>query len=126
MIQVASGTKVYLACRPVSMRYGFDGLAAQAVDGHVLIYIHKEAELPKVFERYPSDHYVVVDDKPRITSAFERECPTLFTTVLVLQGKYAHPDQFEPRPDYVVAHIADLRHFSRDQFLTPTRAAGQT
>ena len=36
MIQVAPGTKVYLACRPVSMRYGFDGLAAQAkrvVDG---------------------------------------------------------------------------------------------
>ena len=30
MIQVAPGTKVYLACRPVSMRYGFDGLAAQA------------------------------------------------------------------------------------------------
>ena len=29
MIQVAPGTKVYLACRPVSMRYGFDGLAAQ-------------------------------------------------------------------------------------------------
>ena len=29
MIQVAPGTKVYLATRPVSMRYGFDGLAAQ-------------------------------------------------------------------------------------------------
>ena len=29
MIQVAPGTKVYLTCRPVSMRYGFDGLAAQ-------------------------------------------------------------------------------------------------
>ena len=29
MIQVMPGTKVYLACRPVSMRYGFDGLAAQ-------------------------------------------------------------------------------------------------
>ena len=29
MIQAAPGTKVYLACRPVSMRYGFDGLAAQ-------------------------------------------------------------------------------------------------
>ena len=29
MIQLAPGTKVYLACRPVSMRYGFDGLAAQ-------------------------------------------------------------------------------------------------
>ena len=34
MIQVAPGTKVYLACRPVSMRYGFDGLAAQVA--HVL------------------------------------------------------------------------------------------
>jgi transposase len=30
VIQVAPGTKVYLACRPVSMRYCFDGLAAQA------------------------------------------------------------------------------------------------
>jgi transposase len=29
MIQVAPGTKVYLCCRPTSMRYGFDGLAAQ-------------------------------------------------------------------------------------------------
>ena len=28
MIQVAPGTKVYLACQPVSMRCGFDGLAA--------------------------------------------------------------------------------------------------
>ena len=26
---IAAGTKVYLACRPVGMRYGFDGLAAQ-------------------------------------------------------------------------------------------------
>ena len=26
MIQVAPGTKGYLACRPVSLRYGFDGL----------------------------------------------------------------------------------------------------
>ena len=29
MIQVAPGTKVYLACQPVSMRCGFDGLAAR-------------------------------------------------------------------------------------------------
>ena len=29
MIQVAPGTKVHLACRPVSMRYGFDGLSAK-------------------------------------------------------------------------------------------------
>lgn len=29
MIQPAPGTRVYLACRPVSMRKGFDGLAAE-------------------------------------------------------------------------------------------------
>jgi transposase len=29
VIQVAPGTRVYLACRPVSMRKGFDGLAAE-------------------------------------------------------------------------------------------------
>lgn len=28
MIQVAPGTRVYLACQPISMRKGFDGLAA--------------------------------------------------------------------------------------------------
>ena len=46
MIQVALGTKVYLACRPVSMRYGFDGLAArvaQVLDadpfsGHLFLF----------------------------------------------------------------------------------------
>jgi transposase len=46
VIQVAPGTKVHLACRPVSMRYGFDGLAAQVANvlradpfsGHVFIF----------------------------------------------------------------------------------------
>lgn len=28
MIQTAPGARVYLACRPVDMRRGFDGLAA--------------------------------------------------------------------------------------------------
>ena len=46
MIQIAPGTKVYLACQPVSMRCGFDGLAAQVVQvlqadpfsGHVFLF----------------------------------------------------------------------------------------
>ena len=36
MIPMVPGTKVYLACHPVSMRLGFDGLAArvaQVLDG---------------------------------------------------------------------------------------------
>jgi transposase len=51
MISIAPGTKVYLACRPVSMRYGFDGLAAQVkqvldadpFSGHVFIFRAKRA-----------------------------------------------------------------------------------
>lgn len=90
------------------------GLEA-AVDGHVLIYVHKEDELDAVFAAYPADHYVMVDDKPRILAALERCCPAEFTTVLVSQGKYAH-ESAPPAPDYVVEHIADLRTFTRPQF----------
>ena len=32
-----------------------------AVDGRVLIYVHKEQELQDVARRYPADHYVIVD-----------------------------------------------------------------
>ena len=56
MIQVAPGTKVYLACRPVSMRYEFDGLAAQVAQvlradpfaGHVFIFRSKRADYLKI------------------------------------------------------------------------------
>jgi phosphoglycolate phosphatase-like HAD superfamily hydrolase len=91
------------------------GLAA-AVGGRVLVYVHKEDELPSVFAAYPADHYVVVDDKPRIVSTLERCCPTTFTTVLVLQGKYARPEDANPKPDLVIEHIADLRNVSAHQF----------
>lgn len=55
MIQVAPGTKVYLACRPVSMRYGFDGLAARvsqvlAADpfsGHLFLFRSERADYLK-------------------------------------------------------------------------------
>jgi hypothetical protein len=38
----------------------------EAVEGNVLIYIHKERELEDVGQRYPADHYVLIDDKLRI------------------------------------------------------------
>ena len=55
MIQVAPGTKVYLACRPVSMRYGFDGLTAQVINvlqadpfsGHVFLFRSKRSDYLK-------------------------------------------------------------------------------
>src|SRR5215510_13720362 len=38
----------------------------EAVEGRVLIYIHKEQMLDDVRQRYPARHYVLVDDKLRI------------------------------------------------------------
>ena len=32
------------------------------MDGQTLIYIHKERELDDVEQRYPADHYALVDD----------------------------------------------------------------
>ena len=56
MIQVPAGTKVYLATRPVSMRFGFDGLAGQVANvlradpysGHVFIFRSKRADYLKL------------------------------------------------------------------------------
>ena len=44
----------------------------EAVEGHVLIYIHKEKALDDVERRYPAEHYVLVDDKLRILTAVNR------------------------------------------------------
>src|SRR5262245_65479380 len=38
----------------------------QAFNNRVLIYVHKEQELDDVERLYPSDHYVLIDDKLRI------------------------------------------------------------
>ena len=44
----------------------------EAVEGRVLIYIHKEEELDDVEQRYPAGHYVLVDDMPRILAAVKK------------------------------------------------------
>src|SRR5215469_573892 len=86
----------------------------EAVDGHVLIYIHKEQELDDIARRYPAQHYVLVDDKPRILDAFKGAWGERVTTVLPRQGQYANaPDAATYRPaDLVVERIAEL--LSRD------------
>jgi FMN phosphatase YigB (HAD superfamily) len=60
-----------------------------AVDGHVLIYIHKEQMLDDVERRYPAKHYVMVDDKVRILAAMKHIWRDRLTTVFVRQGHYA-------------------------------------
>ena len=61
----------------------------EAVDGHTLIYVHKEHELANVAARYPAAHYVMVDDKLRILTAIKKIWGRRVTTVFVRQGHYA-------------------------------------
>ena len=81
------------------------------VGGHVLIYVHKEQELDDVEERYPADHYVVVDDKLRILSAVKQVWQNRVTTVFPKQGHYAYDKRVlatYPAADVTVARIGDL------------------
>jgi FMN phosphatase YigB (HAD superfamily) len=61
----------------------------EAVEGRVLIYIHKEKELDEVERRYPAAHYVLVDDKLRILAAVKEIWGPRVTTVFPRQGHYA-------------------------------------
>jgi FMN phosphatase YigB (HAD superfamily) len=60
-----------------------------AVDGDVLVYVHKERELEDVERRYPAKHYVIVDDKLRILEAIKHRWDGRATTVFLRQGHYA-------------------------------------
>jgi FMN phosphatase YigB (HAD superfamily) len=83
----------------------------EAVEGNILIYIHKEEELADVKRRYPAAHYVLVDDKPRILAAIKRVWGRRVTTVCPRQGHYAlDPAALAkfPPPDVIIARIGDL------------------
>jgi FMN phosphatase YigB (HAD superfamily) len=79
----------------------------EAVEGRVLIYVHKEQELDDVEQRYPADHYVVIDDKPRILAAIKKVWGARVTTVFARQGHYAHaPDVTSfAAPDFSIERI---------------------
>ena len=82
-----------------------------AVDGRVLIYIHKERMLDAVAERYPARHYVMVDDKLRILSAMKQIWGAGLTTVFPRQGRYALDRKnlsAYPAADLTIERIRDL------------------
>lgn len=62
----------------------------EAVEGHVLIYVHKEQMLDDVERRYPARRYVMVDDKLRILASMKATWGRRVATVFVRQGHYAH------------------------------------
>src|SRR5690349_4793093 len=83
----------------------------KAVDGHVLIYIHKEEALKDVERRYPAEHYVLVDDKLRILKAVKQAWGNRVTTVFPRQGEFAlNPVTLATYPpaEITVERISDL------------------
>jgi FMN phosphatase YigB (HAD superfamily) len=82
-----------------------------AVEGRVLIYIHKEQELDDVEKRYPARHYVLVDDKLRILAAVKKAWGARVTTVFPRQGHYADDPKAlaaYPPADVTISRIGDL------------------
>ncbi|MGH7970231.1 MAG: HAD family hydrolase [Limisphaerales bacterium] len=91
---------------------------AQAVDGRVLIYVHKELQLDDVEAKFPANHYVLVDDKLRILSAVKKAWGERVTTVFVRQGHYALDPEIVnryPPADVTIERIGDL--LSTDRLL---------
>ena len=86
----------------------------EAVNGRVLIYVHKEEMLNDVEQHYPAQHYVMVDDKLRILAAMKKAWGNRVTTVWPCQGHYALDSQataMYPSADLAIDHIGDLVNF---------------
>ena len=90
-----------------------------AVEGHVMIYLHKERVLDHMQQRYPAPRYVMVDDKPNLLAAMKSILKDKLTTVFVRQGHYAlAPDAaaVTPAPDMTIERIGDLLNHSSTDF----------
>ncbi|HEY9400554.1 MAG TPA: HAD family hydrolase [Luteimonas sp.] len=81
-----------------------------AVQGRVLVYVHKEQMLDAVQMAYPARHYVMVDDKPRLLAAIKAALGARVTTVFVRQGHYAIGPDIDDScpPDFCIARIGEL------------------
>ena len=93
---------------------------ANAVSGRVLIYVHKEQELDDVERCYPSEHYVLVDDKLRILAGVKQFWGSRVTTIFVRQGHYAADPKIlasYPSADISVERIGDLLHYHLPELL---------
>ena len=83
----------------------------EAVEGRVLIYVHKEQMLDAVARRFPAARYVMIDDKIRILDAIKKAWGERVTTIMPRQGHYALDTAAVasyPPADVTVERIADL------------------
>jgi FMN phosphatase YigB (HAD superfamily) len=97
-----------------------------AVEGRVLIYVHKEQMLESVAQRFPARHYVMIDDKLRILDSLRNQWQDRVTTVFPRQGHYAHDTAaiagLAPA-DVVVERIGELLHYDAHKLLNGQKSA---
>jgi FMN phosphatase YigB (HAD superfamily) len=90
-----------------------------AVEGRVMIYLHKEKMLDHMQRRFPAEHYVMVDDKANLLAAMKSALGSQLTTVFVRQGHYAlaaESNSVVPAPDLVIDRIGDLLNHKLTDF----------
>jgi FMN phosphatase YigB (HAD superfamily) len=91
----------------------------EAVEGRVMIYLHKERVLDHMQQRYPANHYVMVDDKPNLLAAMKSTLKDRLTTVFVRQGHYAlatESNSVDPAPDMTIERIGHLINHNLSDF----------
>jgi FMN phosphatase YigB (HAD superfamily) len=91
---------------------------AEAVHKNILIYIHKEDMLDEVERHFPSEHYVMIDDKLRILDAIKKQWGDRVTTVFVDQGHYAKDPEIlarYPHGDIRVDRIGNLINLTESE-----------
>jgi FMN phosphatase YigB (HAD superfamily) len=93
-----------------------------AVQGRVLVYLHKERMLDAMQRCFPARHYVMIDDKPHLLAAMKPAMGDRLTTIFVQQGHYARDAigaAISPAPDITIARIADLLQLTPGQWRSP-------
>jgi FMN phosphatase YigB (HAD superfamily) len=88
---------------------------ADAVDGNVIVYAHKEQHLGEVRRRVPAALHVLVDDKLEILGAVKLVLSERIVTVHVRQGKYANAEIDHPA-DLELQSVGDLCELSAEDF----------
>src|SRR6266571_3017585 len=92
----------------------------EAVEGRVLIYIHKEQMLDDVKQRYPARHYLMVDDKLHILAAMKKALGERLTTIFPRQGHYALDPKIittNPPADLTIERIGELVNYDLNALL---------
>jgi len=92
----------------------------EAVEGRVLIYIHKEQMLDDVKQRYPARHYLMVDDKLHILAAMKKTLGERLTTIFPRQGHYALDPKIittNPPADLTIERIGELVNYDLNALL---------